>query len=365
MANLYQILGVSKTATTQEIKKAFRSLAKEYHPDKNRSNTYADEQFKQINEAYQVLSDNDKKAQYDLILNYSSVYATQSYTVKRDVRTSPPYRSKESAVTAEHLAKKAQRKKEQHLKAFNRMATFLLVFVFLFGSIIAVVEYDKIKKEEKRIALIHSREMKIKALVNSLKNLVLKKNFKKAYLNVEAQRSMNSSTVDISLIKINEALLSEANKMYEQQNYKQASIDYNLYLQESYDQNPIVALRTANCYLQLNNTILAESTFTKTCDYLIASYIRFHGLNYYYNMNPEYIEEYHFEAFLGKGMAAYANANYSKSLIAFTFAQYLRPNHPIIYKHLALANEALGDIEQAVLNREVQKEKELVIIEEK
>jgi molecular chaperone DnaJ len=61
----YESLGLTKGATTEEIKKAYRSLAKEWHPDKNPNNTEAEEKFKEISEAYEVLSDPDKKNKYD------------------------------------------------------------------------------------------------------------------------------------------------------------------------------------------------------------------------------------------------------------------------------------------------------------
>ena len=61
----YQALGVSKDASLEVIKKAFRKLAVKYHPDKNPGDKEAEEKFKEINEAYAVLSDPEKKAQYD------------------------------------------------------------------------------------------------------------------------------------------------------------------------------------------------------------------------------------------------------------------------------------------------------------
>lgn len=63
--DFYEVLGVSKEATDAEIKSAFRKLAIKYHPDKNQGDKEAEEKFKEINEAYQVLSDKDKRANYD------------------------------------------------------------------------------------------------------------------------------------------------------------------------------------------------------------------------------------------------------------------------------------------------------------
>lgn len=67
MANrdYYEVLGIQKGATDEEIKRAFRKLAIKYHPDRNQGNKDAEEQFKEINEAYQILSDSEKRAHYD------------------------------------------------------------------------------------------------------------------------------------------------------------------------------------------------------------------------------------------------------------------------------------------------------------
>lgn len=70
----YEILGVNKTATDDEIRKAYRKLAKKYHPDANPNNSGAEAKFKEIGEAYDVLSDKEKRQKYDQFGNNANFY---------------------------------------------------------------------------------------------------------------------------------------------------------------------------------------------------------------------------------------------------------------------------------------------------
>ena len=72
MNDYYDILGVPRTATADEIKKAYRKLAVKYHPDKNPGDAAAEEMFKKINTAYDVLGDEEKRRQYDSGYYYNS-----------------------------------------------------------------------------------------------------------------------------------------------------------------------------------------------------------------------------------------------------------------------------------------------------
>ena len=65
MRDYYEILGVDRNASTDELKKAYRKIALKYHPDKNPDDKEAEKTFKEAAEAYSILSDSKKKAQYD------------------------------------------------------------------------------------------------------------------------------------------------------------------------------------------------------------------------------------------------------------------------------------------------------------
>ena len=74
LKDYYGILGVSPDASEEEIKKAYRSLAKRYHPDRNRGNPASEERLKEINEAYDILADKEKRRLYDLQVSRSPKY---------------------------------------------------------------------------------------------------------------------------------------------------------------------------------------------------------------------------------------------------------------------------------------------------
>ncbi len=78
MEDLYSILEVSREASADEIKKAYRNLAFKYHPDRNAGDKNAEEKFKQINEAYSVLGDETKRRQYDMYGSSDNSWRTQN-----------------------------------------------------------------------------------------------------------------------------------------------------------------------------------------------------------------------------------------------------------------------------------------------
>ena len=90
----YAILGVAKTASPEEIKKRFRQQALKYHPDRNQGNRAAEDKFKELSEAYEVLSDPEKRLQYDKFGQYWEQGATTGYSNSNPYRSSTNYSSR-------------------------------------------------------------------------------------------------------------------------------------------------------------------------------------------------------------------------------------------------------------------------------
>jgi DnaJ-class molecular chaperone len=126
----YQILGIKPSATQKEIKSAYRSLARKYHPDVNKGNKLSEEKFKEIGEAYFVLSDEKKRKQYDLLKGYNQAPRNED-TVSQQAkkRASDAYsQKKEESKPAEEPPKQ---KKEAHQdKTFNDVFNEFLDNVF-------------------------------------------------------------------------------------------------------------------------------------------------------------------------------------------------------------------------------------------
>lgn len=81
MKTHYEILGISRKATIEEIKKAFRELAKILHPDNHNNSKSAEEQFKLINESYKILSDENQRRQYDDKIKIDQNKSTSAATI--------------------------------------------------------------------------------------------------------------------------------------------------------------------------------------------------------------------------------------------------------------------------------------------
>lgn len=121
----YDTLGISKHATAQEIKTAYRNLAKQYHPDKTQGNKAFEEKFKQINHAYDILSDPTKKANYDFII--ATFNDTRKYNYPPTSSPPPRQTKQRKAYDYSHYNKQSNTSREEYnRKDYNALEWFAL-----------------------------------------------------------------------------------------------------------------------------------------------------------------------------------------------------------------------------------------------
>ena len=127
----YAVLGVDRSATPEAIRKAYRALALKYHPDKNPGNKEAEEKFKQVAGAYEILSDETKRKQYDAYGFTDPRQAAQAFTnpfviFERYARQffgadDPPFNSQTESAFSQIFTKK----KQNHKKTWLRQNMFV------------------------------------------------------------------------------------------------------------------------------------------------------------------------------------------------------------------------------------------------
>lgn len=140
--NYYIILGVKNTASLEEVKLAFRKLAKKYHPDKNHENKNAEDFFKEVQEAYAVLSNYEKRKKYDLKFAYTSHY--QNVRTKNHAPyTGNAYQYAQQQASAEQRHQPTENKIKEPVKekksgtdpylfVISVMVALLLIFFILY-----------------------------------------------------------------------------------------------------------------------------------------------------------------------------------------------------------------------------------------
>ncbi len=144
MADYYSILGVPTTADSTRIRMAYKQRALEYHPDRNTGNPEAEEIFKAVNEAYQVLSDPLKKARYDARLGYQTDYHAETEAYWREVQRQQQYRRWRASQEASRY------RFDKHYFRIQGLAflTFLVIAGLCFGLIHTVYYFQALQREK-------------------------------------------------------------------------------------------------------------------------------------------------------------------------------------------------------------------------
>ena len=132
----YKILGVSQNAPTDAIKKAYRKLAKQYHPDRNSASKSAERKFKEINNAYDVLSDSQKRTAYDR--NYQNTSTHE----KTDKETTRPRKESTQPIAEKDATNSQSEKSRNHL---NKWVDLFCIITIAIGVVIAGLDPHLLK----------------------------------------------------------------------------------------------------------------------------------------------------------------------------------------------------------------------------
>lgn len=168
MRNYYDILGISRGADITVIKSAYKRLALKYHPDRNPNNTAAEEYFKQVNEAYSILGNEEKRKRYDFLLNYSyQTTTTQSTTYSGQTTTTSSKSPGGYKNVYNRYGKSTWKNAPRYKKAikykvdkdyYKIQLITLLVIIAMIGSGIGIAHYNKYIEEQHQAKVAMEKE---------------------------------------------------------------------------------------------------------------------------------------------------------------------------------------------------------------
>jgi len=339
MRNYYSILGISESASAVEIKAAFKALAVKYHPDKNPENPLMEELFKEVNHAYQVLSNPYEKARYDLQLQFGN----QQEIFHSNPPPEPPayqYTNPKPRYTGRQINWKENWKATGYAFAF----TFAVASIIMIG--VGIKEYYDSYKMEKFLA---ERRLTFEKAVDDYHSGRLDS----ALFAINNLGSFSNVEMDMRAFKIkaHESLIFNADHQYYLHNYTDAIYYYELIekhspkfylpLQErmaiTYRQIgrfgkalkkltelTIIGYNKINLYLMkaeifrddLNNGEEALRYFKLASDMAIKQYESVYGKAYPLVMSSKSVPESHFKIYSGLANQYFMNQDYQKTLKA-------------------------------------------------
>ena len=372
--NYYQLLGVDQKADQKAIKNAYKKLAFQYHPDKNPGSHHAENMFKKINNAYQTLSDPEKRALYDLKINYVAFQKT--FTYEQPSYSYGNYRKKKYNY---------QRSYNKYIKERNRVANWwsvgILVMISITYFIMAGVRDYMARLEEERIMLVEesvldsAREKYAAGIFNEALSILenhLNENgnrkavnaLKKEYLEEISREGYNHfynrdyeaalSTFKI-LFKYQENLpLDFYNKVAQSSrkvgNYRDAVEAYQ-YIARRMTDNMDANLQIALIYTyDLKEYEKAIEFYNRAREITIKNYIEEYGKAFVLVFNPERIPESHYLLYSGLGLASKEINDNQRASEALDWAIILRPNRPEAYYLKGLLHQNTGDDDLACEN---------------
>ena len=369
MINYYHILGISKKASQKEIKEAYRKLALRYHPDKNPGNAYAEERFKEISHAYQVLRDSEKKAQHDFALVYESLNeqtsayssASNPYTNSYGQGPAGPSPNQTRGTRARRpVFRTAPINDRQNLVA---TAWAFGIFFVLAVMAIAFSSYRSYRQEKLRI---EQSELAIN-LFQRAEQAYQQQNYGYSLHLLKTIGSEHQIPYDANRLKQEtlQRLEEHANHYFEQQEYEKAAEFFQLIVQnqERYDALVYAKLvssyemmadyphaieaykqvisaepltiearnRLASLYLKQQDYEQALKYYLQASEIVENEYQNFYGKAYALMVNPGKTPDSHYQLHCGLGETYSHLGRYKEADSSFKWAIFLRPDSPEAY----------------------------------
>lgn len=370
MINYYHILGVSKKASQLEIKAAYRKLALRYHPDKNQDNTYAEERFKEINHAYQVLSNPQQKANHDLILSYQDLQAQLGHTTRQSSTTE----NQASRPADRYGSRQPGRRTPPNFRPTSpiskRQNIIATVWAFGIFTIIVILglglkSYNSYQHEQ----YIAQQKELVTSIYHEAEQLFQEGKYPQSLqvlntINHQQDIHLYRNTTPLKQ-KILQKLEEKGSYLFEESRYAEAAKYYQLLVDNQPYYTPFNYARLVSSYemvpdfpgaikayqqvikaepstiearTRLAALFLKQQAYEKALNYfqeastlVIQEYKNYYGAGYALAMDPTRAPDSHYQLHCGLGQTYTALGMYKQAESAFKWAIFLRPDDPEAY----------------------------------
>ena len=377
MKNYYQILGLSKEATTDDIKSAYKTLALKYHPDRNDGSVFAEEQFKNINEAYQILSDTYKKQKYDLVYQYgnraSQYQAYQSYTGAN-------YQNRGNWNKTPRYYKRSVYKidKDYYREQLYTIGVLLLVIILVTSGTAINNHYAEKKAIEEAIivehklhqAETHFNRYEYDSTFSIINGLIRQYPFEMIYskhrddyvkkLHQEGIRSYHEQDYIKAIHELNTAkthikrqdlniwyVIGECHEALESYLKAIDAFDY-VFIRESTD--IALAMRIGDLYLKIDNKQNALSYYSTAKRIFKVQQSSIYGDAFELVIKPQLLDSSYFYIFKKRGSLNYEFSNYEEASTEYNWAIFLNPSYNEGFAQRAECWHKMGNSYRACLD---------------
>ena len=387
MLDFYQILGIPRSADHDTIKAAYKKLALKYHPDRNSGDKWAEEQFKQVNEAYQTLIDPQKRSKYDFLLNYS-YQTTQVYTTPKPPPRRPPKETNVYNRYGRYDWRKAPKYKTAPVYKVDRnyFKNQILAFAVVLAFAVLAVSFAKLNQHlnEKEAARIEQLNNQKVAEARALYDQGLYRESLEMIIKLESE-----NPIEHKFYEAKDQMLSNLNLMalslFDKKDYSQAVTKLEVLRDFQHPMRLKTWQLMAECYMQLKEYRKAAHAYDyilirdagnlqlmlqiaelyhhklndieKALDYYTEARYTFkkyqsdaYGDAFEFVIHPEELPESYFEMFKIRAELMFEQADYEEVIKDCNWAIFLRPERSEMYFLRGRAKYNLGQKGRACLD---------------